>query len=72
MKIGHLEEEPHVKIFKSSELKSLFELQGFKILKAEKFTISPIGFPFEDRIEGALRQLRLGGLMCNQLIVCKN
>jgi len=70
-KIGHLKEEQHQKTFKLAELRSFFESQGFKILKAEKFMMSPIGFPFEDRIESVLRQLRLGCLMCNQLIVCK-
>ena len=68
-KIGHLKEEQHQKIFKLSELRSLFELQGFKILKAEKFMMSPIGFPYEIKIEKIMKSIGVGFLLLNQLVV---
>ena len=68
-KIGHLKEEQHQKTFKLSELRSLFELQGFKIIKAEKFMMSPIGFPYEVKIEKILKSIGLGFLLLNQLVV---
>jgi len=66
-KIGHLKEEQHQKTFKLAELKSLFVLQGFKIIKAEKFMMSPIGFPYEVKIEKILKSIGLGFLLLNQL-----
>ena len=68
-KIGHIKEGSHQKTFKLSELKSLFESQGFKILKAEKFMMSPIGFPYEVKIEKILKSIGLGFLLLNQLVV---
>ena len=69
-KIGYFEEELHNETFKLPELKSLFESQGFKILKAEKFMMSPIGFPHEVKIEKILKSIGLGFLLLNQLVVC--
>lgn len=68
-KIGHLKEEQHQKTFKLSELRSLFELQGFKIIKAEKFMMSLIGFPYEIQIEKIMKVMGLGFLLLNQLVV---
>lgn len=68
-KIGHLKEEQHQKTFKLVELRSLFVLQGFKIIKAEKFMMSPIGFPYEVKIEKILKSIGLGFLLLNQLVV---
>ena len=68
-KIGHLKEEQHQKTFKLSELRSLFELQGFKIIKAEKFMMSPIGFPYEIKIEKIMKLAGLEFLLLNQLVV---
>ena len=68
-KIGHLEEEQHNETFRLSKLRSLFELQGFKIIKAEKFMMSPIGFPYENKIEKIMKSIGLGFLLLNQLVV---
>ena len=68
-KIGHLKEEQHQKTFKLEELKSLFVLHGLKILKAEKFMMSPIGFPYEVKIEKILKSIGLEFLLLNQLVV---
>ena len=70
-KIGHLKDEQHQKTFKLSELRSLFELQGLKILKAEKFMMSPIGFPCEEKIERIMKSVGLGFLLLNQLVVAQ-
>ena len=68
-RIGHLQEEQHVRTFRLSDCTSLFESKGFKILKAEKFMISPIGFPQEIRIEKILKLMGLGFLLLNQLVI---
>lgn len=65
-KIGHLKEEQHQKTFKLAELRSLFESQSFKILKAEKFMMSP---PYEVEIEKIMKSIGLGFLLLNQLVV---
>jgi ubiquinone/menaquinone biosynthesis C-methylase UbiE len=43
-KIGHLKDEQHNKTFSLADLKILVEDEGFQIILAEKFMISPIGF----------------------------
>lgn len=68
-KIRHLEDEQHHKTFNLQELKSLFESHGFNILKAEKFMMSPIGFPYELKIEKIMKSLGLDFLTLNQLVV---
>ena len=68
-KIGHIKEGTHQKTFRLSELRSLFESQVFKILKAEKFMMSPIGFPYEVKIEKILKSIGLKFLLLNQLVV---
>jgi len=68
-KIGHLQDEQHNETFNLSKIKSLFEAHGFKILKAEKFMMSPIGFPYEVKIEKIMKLAGLGFLLLNQLIV---
>lgn len=70
-KIGHLKEEQHQKTFKLAELKSLFELHSFSILKAEKFMMSPIGFPCEEKIEKIMKSVGFRFLLLNQLVVVK-
>jgi hypothetical protein len=47
----------------------MLESRGFKILKAEKFMISPIGFPKEAKVERTLKTAKLDFLLLNQLVV---
>lgn len=68
-KIGHLNEEEHEKTFKLSELVSLLKSKGFRILKAEKFMVSPLGFPYEVEIEKIIKMIGFGFLLLNQLVV---
>ncbi len=70
-KIGHLKEEQHQKTFELSELKSLFKLQGFKIIKVEKFMMSLIGFPCEGKIEKIIKSVGFGFLLLNQSVVAQ-
>jgi ubiquinone/menaquinone biosynthesis C-methylase UbiE len=70
-KIGHLKEDQHNETFSLSNLKSLVERAGFHIVLAEKFMISPIGFPFEDGIERVMRIVGLDFLLLNQLLIGK-
>jgi len=70
-KIGHLEGAQHQKTFKLSQLVSLLKSKGFKILRAEKFMISPIGFPYEIKIEKVVKLAGLGFLLLNQIVVAQ-
>lgn len=67
--IGHTEKGHHVKTLNLSELKSLCLQSGFRILKAERFMMSPIGFPKENDIERVMRAIGLSLLLMNQLVV---
>lgn len=69
--IGHLDDEDHNKTFKLLELQNLIESEGFEILKAEKFMMSPVGFPHEIKIERFIKLMKLQFFLLNQLIVCK-
>lgn len=62
---------PHLRRFNLRELKDYFRKISFQILQAEKFMVSPIGFPAELKIEGLLKALKLDFLLLNQLIVGK-
>ena len=46
-------------------------LHGFKILKAEKFMMSPFGFPCEIRIEKIMKSVGFGFLLLNELVVAQ-
>lgn len=70
-KFGYLEEEQHVKTFKLFELMSLLKSKGFKILKAEKFMMCPIGFPYEVKIEKIMKLAKLEFLLLNQLVAAQ-
>lgn len=50
-------------------LRDLFEEAGFSVLQTYKFMLSPIGLPFEHKIERVVRELRLRFLFANQLVV---
>jgi len=67
--VGHLKEDQHHRVMGLKELQELVKREGFSVLKAEKFMLSPVGMPFEFIVERYLRKLHLGCLMANQLIV---
>ena len=67
--IGHTKKGTHLKLFTLNELKPLCESCKLRILKAEKFMMSPIGFPGENAIEKVLRVTGLGFLRMNQMVI---
>jgi ubiquinone/menaquinone biosynthesis C-methylase UbiE len=67
--IGHLPKEQHMHTFDLALLSTMLIQAGFKILEAERFMLSPIGFPCELRIERALKQLGGGKFLLNQIII---
>lgn len=69
--IGHLPAEDHNKTFHLSELQTLFQENGFCLKEAQKFMISPWGFPAELIIERAMKSIGLGFLLLNQLVVAQ-
>lgn len=70
-KIGHLKDYQHQKTFSLNDLKQLVENEGLIVIEAEKFMMSPIGFPFEDIIESLIKMLGLNRLLLNQLVIGK-
>lgn len=70
-KTKYLKEDQHNFTFGKKELTTLFEKNGFKVLKFKRFMISPVGFPFEQGIEKGLSTIMLDFLFCNQLLVAK-
>jgi len=67
--IGHVGKEGHKQTFGLSALKALLEKTGFSVLNAEKFMMSPVGFPFEQSIEKLMKRVYLGFLLLNQIVV---
>lgn len=68
-RLGHLKKGQHQQVMKGTQLGELMERQGLSVIKSEKFMISPIGMPFERRIEEGFRRLGLPGMLANQILV---
>jgi len=69
--IGHLPEEGHNQTFNLRQLRQLFLDSGFQVLEAQKFMISPWGFPAEMSIERIMRAIGLRFMLLNQLVVSR-
>ena len=69
--VGHLKEDQHFDVMSLKKLNNIAVENNFEVLKSEKFMFSPVGFPFEEKIEKLLRFLKLNFLMANQVICCK-
>ena len=69
--IGHLPDEGHNETFNLGQLHQLFLDGGFDILEAEKFMMSPWGFPAELTIERMMRSVGLRFMLLNQLVVSR-
>jgi len=67
VRIGHLPDDQHERLFNLTDLESLFQECGFEIVELGKFMLSPVGFPRERLVECALK--RIGGerLLLNQI-----
>ncbi len=69
--VRHQEKGFHYELFTLKNLNALLSDCGFKVVKAEKFMVSPMGFPFELQIEKLMKFLGLSALFLNQVIVGK-
>lgn len=67
--IGHIEKGTHLERYGLKKLESLCLDHGFVVLKAEKFMMSPIGFPYENGIEKILKAIGLDLLLMSQIVV---
>jgi len=59
----------HQETFSLRKIKSLFDKTRLKAIQCERFMISPIGFPFELKIEKILKILKLDFILINQIAV---
>jgi ubiquinone/menaquinone biosynthesis C-methylase UbiE len=66
--LGILNGEQHPQVFDLVYLKTMFERAGFEVLEAEKFMLSPVGFPLERRIEQVCKKIGLGSMLLNQIV----
>ena len=69
--IGHLPGEGHNETFNLGQLHQLFADAGFIVLEAEKFMMSPWGFPAELTIEQIMRAVGFQFILLNQLVVSR-
>src|SRR5688572_25507194 len=58
-KLGFLKEDDHQETFDLKKLRALIAAKQFDILEAEKFMMSPVGFPAELSIERILKKVGL-------------
>jgi SAM-dependent methyltransferase len=68
---GHLPEEGHNQTFHLRQLRQLFLDSGFQVLEAQKFMVSPWGFPAELTIEWIMRAVGLRFMLLNQIVVSR-
>lgn len=71
VKIGHLKMDEHVDTFDLKKLKLIFITNNFRVIEADKFMISPVGFLGEIIIEKVIKKFGFSFLLLNQIIVCK-
>lgn len=69
--VGHIEKDKHHSVMAIRELSLLGAKAGFEVLEKKKFMLSPVGLPFENILEKALRKIKFTFFMVNQLIVLK-
>jgi SAM-dependent methyltransferase len=70
-KLGFLKEDDHQETFPLKKLTALVTEKGFHLLEAEKFMMSPIGFPAEQKIERMIKRVGLSPLLLNQLVAAR-
>jgi ubiquinone/menaquinone biosynthesis C-methylase UbiE len=70
-KLGFLKEDDHQETFDLKKLRALIASNRFHILEAEKFMMSPVGFPAELQIERMMKKVGLSMLLLNQLVAAR-
>jgi ubiquinone/menaquinone biosynthesis C-methylase UbiE len=63
--------EDHQETFNLKKLAKLVESQNFQLLEAEKFMMSPVGFPAELAIEKNLKKIGVSFVLLNQLVAAR-
>lgn len=61
----------HQETFNLKKLAKLAKSERFQVLEAEKFMMSPVGFPAELKIEKLMKKIGLGFILLNQLVVAR-
>ena len=67
--VGHLSGEHHSKVMNLRELHEELRKVQFEILEADKFMLSPVGMPFEFKVEKVIKFLHFRFLFANQIVV---
>jgi len=70
-KLGFLKEDDHQETFTLKKMAALIVSSRFDLLEAEKFMMSPIGFPAEENIEKIMKRIGLAPLLLNQLVAAR-
>ena len=70
-KLGFLKEDDHQETFRLEQLRELVVSTGFTVLVAEKFMMSPVGFPGEQSVEKWMKRFGLSPLLLNQLVAAR-
>jgi ubiquinone/menaquinone biosynthesis C-methylase UbiE len=68
-KTGNLDDDQHYCTYNLNRLTGIFKKGKFKILKGEKFMMSPIGFPFELFFERIMKAVHFTITLGNQIVV---
>ena len=70
-KLGFLKEDDHQETFDLKKLRALIASKQMEILEAEKFMMSPVGFPAELSIEKVMKKIGLSMMLLNQLVAAR-
>lgn len=70
-KLGFLKEDDHQETFTLKKMAALMVSNSFDLLEAEKFMMSPVGFPAEQSIEKIMKRIGLTPLLLNQLVAAR-
>ena len=70
-KLGFLKEDDHQETFTLKKMADLVVSCQFDLLEAEKFMMSPVGFPAEQKIERIMKRAGLSSLLLNQLVAAR-
>ena len=70
-KLGFLKEDDHQETFTLKKMAQLMVSSRFHLLEAEKFMMSPVGFPAEQKLEKLMKRIGLAPLLLNQLVAAR-
>jgi ubiquinone/menaquinone biosynthesis C-methylase UbiE len=70
-KLGFMKEDDHQETFTLKKASQLLAGSGFELLESEKFMMSPVGFPAEQKLEKLMKKVGLSALLLNQLVAAR-